>query len=126
MAIYTLRIPTAAAVNAGSHPIHKAESVLLVSGKFVVMNVRALFIIGAFGAEEMDVTQFHPLDAIDLGFVIVLAWRVDALSGTVARKHLLRAVRGLVRVLYRRRLRRSRSRSFAGPGRRGRLDRLGG
>lgn len=86
MAIYTPGVRTAAAIDAGSHPSNKAESLRLISGKLVVMNVRTLFIIRALGAEEMDVTQFHPLDAIDLGFVIVLTVRVDALSDTVASK----------------------------------------
>ena len=84
MAIDALDILTTTTIDAGSHPSNKTERSLLVSSKLVAMKMRTLFIIRAFVAEEMDVAEFHPLNTIDFGFVVVLAGRVDALSRTIA------------------------------------------
>ena len=80
-------------VCAGRHARYQTKCSNLAFCGLVGMQMRTRISVWTFLAEKMDVAQFQLLDAVDLGFVIVLAGWVDTLPCAVAGDDLLAAGR---------------------------------
>lgn len=69
---------------AGRHARYQTKCGNLAFRGLVCVKMRTRISIWTFLAEKVDVAQFHLLDAVNLGFVIVLAGWVDTLTCAVA------------------------------------------
>lgn len=112
MSINALDIRAATTVDTRRHTSNKLERANLVGGGLVVVRMRAVVAVRTLAAEIMDIAHFDLLDAVDFGFVVVAAGRVDALALAVAGDDFF-AVHGAI--VLSGGLRRGRSGGFGGP-----------
>jgi hypothetical protein len=96
VAIYTLYILTASTIAARCHASDETEGRHFAGSRLIGVEVRTICFVRALVPEEMDVTHFNLLDAVDFNLIVVPAWWVDALTSAVAGDNFL-TVGGLVR-----------------------------
>jgi hypothetical protein len=84
MTVHAFDILATASVRARSHASDQTQCQYLVLRGFVVVQVSALWTVWAFVAQEMDVAHFDFFDTVHFCLVVIAAWRVNTLTGTVA------------------------------------------
>lgn len=112
MTINALYILASASVLTWSHARNQSKGAQLFLCWLVRVEMSTVCVEWAFLAKEVHVTHLDLLDTVDLGLVIILAWRINTLAGAVARNQFL-PIGGLI--VWRHRRKRSGSCCFGGP-----------